>query len=41
MLRGVAVPAGYVGNIAAARQVTVPIGAAVNLTQDVDFVPTP
>jgi hypothetical protein len=41
VLRGAAVPPGYVGNIAPARQVTVRIGAAVNLTQDVEYVPTP
>jgi hypothetical protein len=41
VLRGTAVPSGYVGNIAPARQVTVRIGAAVNLTQDVEYVPTP
>jgi hypothetical protein len=41
VLRGVAVPPGYVGNIAPARQVPVRIGAAVNLTQDVEYVPTP
>ncbi len=41
VLRGGAEPPGYVGNIAAARQVTVRIGAAVNLTQDVEYVPTP
>jgi hypothetical protein len=41
VLRGAAVPPGYVGNIAPARQVTVRIGAAVNLTQDVEYLPTP
>jgi hypothetical protein len=41
MLRGAAVPPGYVGNIAIARQVTVPVGAALTLADDVDFEPQP
>lgn len=39
VLRGTALPPGYVPNTATARQVTVPVGAAVNLTEDVVFAP--
>lgn len=41
VLRGTAVPAGYVGNLTPARQVTVTVGAALNLTKDVVFEPKP
>jgi hypothetical protein len=41
VLRGTAVPPEYVGNRAPVRKVTVRIGAAVNLTEDVVFEPKP
>lgn len=41
ILRGTAVPAGYVENVPPARQETIPVGTETRLTTDVIFVPQP